>query len=151
MGSFITGAGLAWLDIVDNFINSYTLIITGVLEVLVIGWCFKTSKVLEAINMNTNKFKMPQWWLQISLKFLSPIVLSALFIWNLVTLFRGGGIYGAADGYSLTANLIGGWGIMALSLVSGFIVKAGVKAKAKKGFVEDSIAWDDCKKEDEED
>lgn len=144
---YVTGAGLAWLDIVDNFINSYTLIITGVLEVLVIGWCFKTSKVLEAVNMNTGKFKVPAWWFQLSIKFLAPIVLSALFIWNIVTLFSGGGIYGAADGYSLTANLIGGWGIMALSLLSGLIIKAVVKAKAKKGFVEEDIAWDDCEKE----
>jgi len=146
---YVTGAGLAWLDIVDNFINSYTLIITGVLEVIVVGWCFKTSKLLEAVNMNTGKFKIPAWWFNISIKFVSPIVLSALFIWNMVTLFSGGGIYGAADGYSLAANLIGGWGIMAISLISGFIIKLIVKAKSKNGYVEDSVSWDDFKKENE--
>ncbi len=56
---FVTGAGLAWLDIVDNWANSYTLVLTGVLEAVVVGWCFKTSKVLEQINLNTQKFKMP--------------------------------------------------------------------------------------------
>lgn len=139
---FITGAGLAWLDIVDNFINSYTLILTGILEVIVVGWCFKTSKVLDEINRNTNKFKMPAWWFGISIKFIAPVILSILFIWNLVTLFSGGGIYGAADGYSLASNIIGGWLIMGLSLVSGFVVKIIVRAKAKNGYTEETVEWD---------
>lgn len=142
---YVTGAGLAWLDIVDNFINSYTLILTGVLEVIVVGWCFKTSKVLDAINENTDKFRMPAWWFGISIKFISPVILSALFIWNIVTLFSGGGIYGAADGYSLVANIIGGWLIMGLSLVSGFVVRYIVREKAKKGFVEEDVSWDKIK------
>lgn len=139
---YVTGAGLAWLDIVDNFINSYTLIFTGILEVIVIGWCFKTSKVLDEINLNTDRFRMPAWWFGVSIKFIAPVILSVLFVWNLITLFSSGGVYGAADGYSLVANLIGGWLIMALSLVSGFIVKYIVKQKAKQGFVEEDTDWD---------
>jgi len=139
---YVTGAGLAWLDIVDNFINSYTLIFTGILEVIVVGWCFKTGKVLDAINENTDKFRMPAWWFGISIRFVSPVILSALFIWNIATLFSGGGIYGAADGYSLLANIIGGWLIMGLSLVSGFVIKFIVREKAKKGFVEEDVSWD---------
>lgn len=140
---FVTGAGLAWLDIVDNFINSYTLIFTGVLEVIVVGWFFKTSKVLVEINLNTNKFKIPAWWFNTSIKIVAPVTLTGLLIWNLVTLFRGGGIYGAADGYSLFANIVGGWLIIGLSLISGFIIKLVVRMKAKKGFVEKDITWDD--------
>jgi len=143
---FVTGAGLACLDIVDNFVNSYTLILTGIFEVAVVGWCFKTSKVLDEVNRNTDKFKMPAWWFLISIKYVSPVILSLLFVWNVVSLFMGGGIYGAADGYSLASNLILGWLIMGLSLVSGFIVKAIVKAKARKGFVEDDVQWDDTAK-----
>ena len=139
---FVTGAGLAWLDIIDNFINSYTLIFTGILEVVVVGWCFKTSKVLEEINKNTKKFKMPAWWFGISIKFAAPVVLSVLFIWNLVTLFAGGGIYGAADGYSLTANIIAGWLVMALSLISGFVVKLLARRMAKNGYVEEDVTWE---------
>ena len=58
------------------------------------------------------------------------------------TLFSGGGVYGAADGYSLSANIIGGWLIMALSLISGFIVRGIVKARAKRGYTEDDVNWD---------
>ena len=142
---YTTGAGLAWLDIVDYFINSYTLILTGILEVIVIGWCFKTSKVLEEVNRNTVKFKMPMWWFNTSIKYVAPVVLSALFIWNLVTLILGGGLYGAADGYSLASNIIGGWLVMALSVISGFIIKLVVRAKAKKGFVEEDVTWESAK------
>ncbi len=95
---FCTGAGLAWLDIVDNFINSYTLVLTGILEAIAVGWFFKTSKVLDEINRNTMSFKMPKAWFYPSIKVIIPIVLSLLFIWNIVSLFKGGGIYGAADG-----------------------------------------------------
>ncbi len=140
---FVTGAGLAWLDIVDNFINSYTLVLTGVLEAIAVGWFFKTSKVLTEINRNTKGFKMPGWWFYTSVKVVVPVILLALFIWNIVSLFRGGGIYGAGDGYSLASNLIGGWLLIALSVFSGAIVKLIVRAKEKKGFKEDDRTWDE--------
>lgn len=140
---FVTGAGLAWLDIVDNFINSYTLILTGVLEVIVVGWCFRTSKVHEEINRNTEKFKMPSWWFNISIKFVSPTVLTALFVWNIVTLFRGGGIYGAADGYSLLANIIGGWLVMALSIASGLAVMLIDRKRVAGAPAAEELTWDE--------
>ena len=138
---FVTGAGLAVLDIVDYFINSYTLILTGILEVIVAGWFFKTTKILDQVNRNTKGFHMPQWWFVSSIKFLSPLVLTGLFVWNLVNLIRGGGIYG--DGYSLTANIIFGWCVIALILVSGLIIKIFVKSKEKSGYTEDERSWED--------
>ena len=68
------------------------------IEAIVVSWCFKTSKVLEQINMNTRKFKMPAWWFNISIKVVAPVILAGLFVWNIVALFMGGGVYGAADG-----------------------------------------------------
>ena len=140
---FCTGAGLAWLDIVDNFVNSYTLVLTGVLEAVAVGWFFNTRKVLNEVNRNTRRFQMPAGWFNISIKFIVPIILFALFVWNLITLFRSGGVYGSGDGYSLGSNLIGGWLLIVLSLCSGFIVKAVVKHREKKGFREDARSWDE--------
>ncbi len=139
---FVTGAGLAVLDIVDNFINAYSLVITGVLEAVIVGWFFKTTKVLDQINLNSVKFKMPKSWFLVSIKFICPIILSGLFIWNLVTLFAGGGIYGAADGYSLTANLVFGWLLVAITLVCGLIVKLAERKHADR--LEKDITWEDC-------
>ena len=105
---YVTGAGLAVLDIVDYFINSYTLLVTGILEMIIAGWFFKTYKILDEVNRNTKGFKVPEWWFTTSIKFLSPIVLTGLFLWNLYNLVKGGGVYGTADGYTLKANIIFG-------------------------------------------
>ena len=84
---------------------------------------------------------MPGWWFISTLKYIAPILLSVMFIWNLVTLFtKQNGVYG---GYPLWTNIAGGWIITALVFASGFIVKAIVKAKKKKGFVEEEPVWKD--------
>jgi len=142
---YVTGAGLAVLDIVDYFINSYTLLITGILEMIVAGWFFKTTKILEELNRDTKGFKMPAWWFLPSIKIISPVVLAGLFIWNLVNLIKSGGIYGAADGYSLKSNIIFGWAIVVLILCSGLIIKLIVKIKSSKGYKEDDRTWDEMK------
>ena len=142
---YVTGAGLAVLDIVDYFINSYTLIITGVLEMIAAGWFFKTTRILEELNRNTGKFKMPSWWFLPSIRFISPVVLVGLFVWNVVNLVKSGGIYGAGDGYSLKANIIFGWVIVALILCSGLIIKLIVRIKSSSGYKEDDRNWDDFK------
>ncbi|MDY3286990.1 MAG: sodium-dependent transporter [Eubacteriales bacterium] len=147
---FCTAAGLALLDIVDNFVNSYTLLLTGVLEAIVAGWCFKTSKILDEINHNADRFRMPAWWFNISIKYVAPIALFGIFVWNLITLFAGGGIYGAADGYSLASNLICGWALMGLSLISGGIVKLIARARVNKGgYKEDLRSWDEIPETEE--
>ena len=140
---FVTGAGVAWLDIVDNWCNQYNLIIIGLMEALAIGWFYKTSKVLDEINKNTVKFKMPSWWFSTSIKVIAPLVLLVFFVWNVYTLLVGGGIYGAADGYTLSSNIYGGWLLTALVLLSGFIVKIIVNIKKKNGYIEPDASWDD--------
>ena len=146
---FATGAGLAVLDIADHFINSFSLIVTGILEMVVAGWFFKTTKILTELNRNTKKFKMPAWWFLPSIKVISPIVLTGLFVWNIYNLFKGGGIYGAGenieDGYSLASNIIFGWCLIALIFCSGLIIKIIVKVKSSKGYKEDDRTWEDFK------
>ncbi len=141
---FVTGAGVAILDTVDYFINSYTLIMTGVAEMITAGWFFKTTKILDEINRNTGKFKAPSWWFIPSIRIISPAVLIGLIIWNIITLLKSGGIYGAADGYPLWANIVFGWCIIILSIMSGLIVKLVVKIRSSKGFTEDDRSWDDA-------
>jgi Na+-dependent transporters of the SNF family len=140
---FVTGAGLAWLDIVDNWCNAYSLILVGILEAVTIGWLFDPKKVLKEVNRNTTGFKMPAWWFVLSIKILAPVALTGFFIWNIVSLVKSGGIYGASDGYSLAANIIGGWLILALCIFSGFIVKIVEKSLAKKGYQPDDDVWED--------
>lgn len=138
---FATQAGLAWLDIVDNWTNQVNLIVIGILECLVVGWIFKPHRVLKQINRNTKKFKMPAFWFELSIRFISPIALTILFVWNMYDLFV---IKNGHYAYAFWAELIGGWLISALVFASGFISKLVIRyLKKKKGFVEAEIVWEE--------
>jgi Na+-dependent transporters of the SNF family len=143
---FVTGGGLAWLDIVDKWCNAYSLILVGILEAITIGWLFDPKKVLKEVNRNTQSFKMPAWWFVTSIKIFAPITLAGFFIWNIVDLFTNEktlGIYGRDSGYSLASNIIGGWLILVLCILSGFIVKIVEKKLEKKGYKPDEDVWED--------
>ena len=144
---YITGSGPALLDIVDNWCNNYNLIIIGILECVAIGWCFKLGKVLDEVNKNTKKFKMPKWWFYTSIKFIAPIMLSVMVVWNLVSLFTSGGIYGKY--YNIWSNLICGWLMTAIVFASGFIIHFICKKK-KIGEDKEEKTWDNKAEEKEE-
>ena len=138
---FVTQAGLAWLDIVDNWVNSFNLIIIGVLECIAIGWTFSLRKVLKEVNKNTKRFHAPYWWFSLSIRVISPVMLAGLLIWNVSTLFtQNGGSYGD---YPIWAQIAAGWAVTVLVFVSGFIAKLIVNKKKKNGFVEDEVVWKD--------
>lgn len=138
---FITESGLAWLDIVDNWTNQYNMIIIGAMECIVIGWFFKPKKVLEEINKNSNGYKIPDWWFNTSIKFVAPAALIGFGLWNLVSLFKNGGVYGAESGYPLWSNIVGGWAVTFIVFVSGFIAKAVINHKKKNGFEDEDNYW----------
>lgn len=139
---FITQSGLAWLDIVDNWTNQYNMIIIGAMECIVVGWIFKPDRVVDEINRNTEGYKMPKWWFVTSIKFIAPIALIGFGLWNLCSLFKGGGIYGAESGYPLWSNIVGGWAVTFIVFISGFIAKAIINSKKKKGFIDENNTWE---------
>ena len=137
---FITQAGLAWLDIVDNWTNQINLILIGILECIAIGWTFNLRKVLVEVNRNAKRFKMPFVWFAASIKFVSPLLLAGLFVWNMITLFSTEGGYG---GYPLWAQIVAGWAVSVLVFASGFIAKGVIANMKKNGYTEDEIVWKD--------
>ena len=84
---YATRAGVAWLDIVDNWTNQINLIVIGILECIAVGWCFQIDKVWQQINRNTKKFKMPRMWIRLAIRYIAPATLLILFVWNLYVLF----------------------------------------------------------------
>ena len=137
---FATSKGLDYLDTVDHWCNAFNLILVGIAETIALGWFFKTSKVLDEVNKNTKKFKMPSWWFEASVKVISPVLLSGLFIWNLVDLFRNGGIYG---GYSVANNIIFGWLLTFLMILMCFLYKFIIKKREKQGVDLNDPSWDE--------
>ncbi len=139
---FATQAGLAWLDIVDNWTNQINLILIGILECLAVGWAFDLHKVHHEINRNTNRFKAPYWWVASSIKVVSPLLLAALFVWNMIDLFGSkGGSYG---GYPIWSQVLAGWIVSALVFLSGFIARIFVNYRKKhdKTYAEDEVSWE---------
>ena len=138
---FVSEAGLAWLDIVDNWTNQINLILIGILECIAIGWTFNLRKVIAEVNKNTKRFKMPYFWFSASVKVIAPAMLIGLFVWNMITLFgKNGGSYGD---YPIWAQVVAGWAVSLLVFASGFIAKIVIARKKKKGYVEDEIVWKD--------
>lgn len=138
---FTTQAGLAWLDIVDNWTNQINLIIIGIFECLAVGWFFDLKKVHHEVNRNAKKFKAPYWWFASSIKVIAPVLLIALFVWNMIDLFGNkGGSYGD---YPIWAQVTAGWVVSGLVFISGFIARLIINYKKKKeDFVEDDVEWD---------
>ena len=148
---YITGAGVGILDIVDNWTNQYTLIIIGIMETILVGWFFKTGKVLNEINKNTNKFKMPKWWFYTSVKVVAPLCLTFLLVWQIVILCKNGFRYD--KNYSLAAEIIAGWLVTILVFASGFIIKLIMK-KTKRGqeiskLEDQEPGWDEIKEDED--
>ncbi len=79
---FTTRGGLYILDIVDHYINGYGLVIVGLMQAIVAGWLYKTTKLKDYINSTTN-FKVGFWWI-FSIKFIAPFFLSLLLIQQLI-------------------------------------------------------------------
>ena len=139
---YTTRAGLAWLDIVDNWTNQFNLIVIGIMECIAIGWCFNLDKVLAQINLNSKKFRMPRIWFRVSIKIISPFCLFILLVWNVYSLFiKNGGHYNAD--YPIWAEIVAGWVVTGFVFLSGLIAKVVINHMKKKGFEEEEIIWKD--------
>jgi len=112
---YSTGAGLYYLDIIDQFINAYGIIVTGLLEAFIIGWLFGAYKIREHTNP-ISYYNVGRWW-DVMIKLVTPAVLSYMVVQNLIT--EIGTPYG---GYSIKAILIFGWGVILLGIAGSLIL-----------------------------
>ena len=112
---FSTRAGVYWLDIVDHFVNDFNLIVIGFFECLAFGWIFGADQIRDYLNSNTS-FKYGKWW-NICIKFICPAVFLFISVTYLIT-----NIKNPYDGYSLSNLLVGGWGVVVVTLVFGIIM-----------------------------
>lgn len=82
---FTTHAGIFWLDIVDHCINSYGLIIVGLLECLFLGWYYGLDPLHQHIDTARGRPLSKIWtiWWEWSVKFVAPIALLIITIWTI--------------------------------------------------------------------
>ncbi|MBW2107521.1 MAG: sodium-dependent transporter [Deltaproteobacteria bacterium] len=114
---FTTQAGLLWLDIVDHFLTHYGLVLVGILECVLIGWCFRLKSLRKHIN-TISSIKLGAWWDGL-VKYFVPAVLGIMFFGDLyheVTHPYGG--------YSWASVILIGCGWVVLTLIAAFLIAA---------------------------
>ena len=114
---FTTRAGLHWVDLVDNYINSYGLIIGGILQAIAVGWFYKPDKLRNYFNP-ISEYKIGSWW-NFMVKFFIPIILTVLLVSNFI-----GDIREPHEGYDMLYQWLGGWGMLILVAVVSLILTA---------------------------
>lgn len=83
---YVTRGGLFYLDTVDHFVNAYGLVVAGLAEVLLVAWIARTlTEQREHLN-DISFIKMGPWW-TLSMKFITPILLTLVVINSLVDEF----------------------------------------------------------------
>lgn len=126
---FITQGGYWWLDIVDNWMNSWGLMVVAFLEVLFLGWFFNIRKIQVSMD-KYSEIKAGDWWV-FMIKWVSTPILGIILIWNLINEIQHP--YGVGpDGYPLWAILVGGWGLWFLLVVLSLWLTYGKSRPALK-------------------
>lgn len=112
---FATGAGLYLLDIIDNFINNYGIVVVGMLEVILVGWVIKTNTIRDHVN-EISYFKIGTWW-DLTIKYLTPALLIYMSLQSFITEIKSP--YG---GYEMNALFAYGWSVVVGGIIISLII-----------------------------
>jgi neurotransmitter:Na+ symporter, NSS family len=113
---YTTGGGIGFLDIVDRFINNYGLVLSGLVQVLLVGWIARELPRLRDHVNSVSDVYVGAWW-TISLRFITPLILGAATLFNIYTELSEP--YG---GYPVSALLMLGGGVALGAVVMGFVL-----------------------------
>ncbi|XEC94733.1 sodium-dependent transporter [Paenibacillus tarimensis] len=120
---YTTGAGIILLDIVDNFINSFGIVIAGLAEVILVGWFANLMRIREENNL-VSDYRVGMWW-NIMIMGVTPLVLLYMTYKNFETeLSRN------YEDYTTEALLYFGWIMVILTVVIAFTLAYAIKWKA---------------------
>jgi len=112
---FTTQAGLLWLDIVDHFLTHYGLVVVGIFECILVGWCFRLKVLRNHLNQ-ISSIQLGVWW-DILIKYFVPLVLGIILFGDLYNELRKP--YG---GYSWASLILIGRDWVLLTLIAAFIM-----------------------------
>lgn len=119
---FTTGSGLYWLDIIDHYINTFLLLVVGILEVVAVGY------ILGPVNLRDYLNQFSDWalkgWYDIILKVAIPLVLGTLLVLNIYSELTSP--YG---GYDTLALSIGFFIVVIAAPIASFILAMMMQAR----------------------
>ncbi len=113
---FVSQAGLYWLDIVDHWLNSYALVPLGLAICLAVTAYIGTEKLRKEINANTVR-PIGKFW-DVCISTITPIVLIITLYFSLKTELTT-----PYEGYPEMALAIGGWGMIAGSILLALLLQ----------------------------
>lgn len=99
---------------VDHFTNNFGIVFSALLQVLMLGWFFKLSKLQDHINAGS-EIKAGSWW-SFSIRFITPLVAGYTGIMTLMADIKVS--YG---NYPQNALLLMGWLVLAVIVAGGFL------------------------------
>lgn len=88
--------GLTLLDVTDNWVFNYSLLIVGLSEVVLIGWVLGADKLRHAINEHA-RIKLGAWF-DFAIKYFIPVILSAVILLSLIAEFSSSSQKGSQKG-----------------------------------------------------
>lgn len=112
---YTTGGGIMYLDVVDNFLNQYGLLFGAVVMIIAVAWSTNQLNNLQGHINQISDVYIGAWW-NISLKYITPIILLFMLVQNLMDRFMLN-----YEGYPVSGNLAMGWGVFFISLFLGII------------------------------
>lgn len=122
---YTTGAGVILLDIVDNFINSFGIVIAGLAEVILVGWFANLMRIRNENNL-VSDYRVGLWW-NIMIMGVTPLILLFMTYKSFETeLSRN------YEGYTTQSLLLFGWVMVILTLAVAFTLAYAFKWKANE-------------------
>jgi NSS family neurotransmitter:Na+ symporter len=115
---FCTRSGLMWLDIVDNWMGKYGLVLVGLLECVAVGYFFHIEKLKDYINQHS-EIKVHNWF-DVFIKVVTPGILIYLLTSQFLTDITS--VYEGYDKILTHAVNLAGWGWFLFLLVMAFLV-----------------------------
>jgi len=117
---YVTEGGFNWLGTIDGFVNgTWGITFMGLLECVVLGWLWRIGTLRHHANSRSD-WKVGRWW-DYLIRMVIPVVLGALFFWQLFDDITGEGFLRTPQGEWILPNCVG-LGIVAFVPVVAIIL-----------------------------
>ncbi|XP_067903906.1 sodium- and chloride-dependent neutral and basic amino acid transporter B(0+)-like [Heterodontus francisci] len=82
----ITQAGIYWINLIDHFCAGWGILVAAIVELVGLSWIYKGNRFIKDIEMMIGEKNWLFWlWWRACWFFISPLLLTAILIWSLVT------------------------------------------------------------------
>jgi NSS family neurotransmitter:Na+ symporter len=103
---YITRAGFNWLGAIDGFVNgTWGIAFMGLLECIVLGWLWRIGTLRRHANSRSD-WQLGRWY-DYLIRMVIPVVLGALFFWQLFDDISGGNFLRTPEGDWILPNCVG--------------------------------------------